>query len=921
MSQATSPKGSPRPLTRVRLRLPRLGARFLNKLSIGWKLNLGFGLLIGLSLAVALFNIVGGYQVTQNINRTSNWRVPAALAASQAQTNLLKMVTDVHSYLTLNSLWHIADYYAAQLAFESNLAELERLMPAPADPEQTRQLAEFKSAFTAWSALSEKMFALHNNPRLNQPGLYLYRTKVEPLSAIIRENTDDLIRFQEQREPSRANTDLLADMLDFQTSFDAMLTNLRGYTFVSDLSFRTDYMARLLLNTAAWANLQTKQSALTSAQQMRLNAIAEARASLIGLPLQIFDIVQSEHAYEELYLFQTQSSPQAENMLRDLEQMTASQQAWLQADLSRSRTSLVNALLQSFGGGLLGLVLGVGMAVTFRNNIVGPVRRLTAAAERIGGGDLDTHAAVEASDEIGQLADTFNLMTDRLRQTITSLEKQTQQLETMKTAAEAASVAKSEFLANMSHELRTPLNGILGYAQILGRDDQLDLAQAHAVSIIRASGEHLLTLINDILDLSKIEARKMELQPAEFRLPYFLEAIVGMFQIRALQKKDLNFIYELVTPLPAVIAADEKRLRQILINLVGNAIKFTDQGEVRLRVGLIEPETGSYRTVPPLAPEGSTVEHFRFEVIDTGIGIPVDKLEAIFLPFEQASDPRHRSEGAGLGLTITKNLVEAMSGRLRVESEIDRGSLFRLDLAFPALWLGTAAHSPARECTVVSYVGPKRTLLVVDDEPHNRSVLVHLLKPLGFEMVEAENGQQALERAEAITPDAIFMDLLMPGMDGLTTVSHLRQRLPPHQQVVVIATSARAFEQDIERSLAAGCDAFLAKPVDAGELLDLLALHLKLTWIYRGASPLTHERAEPTDAQLIPPPPEEMTVLLDLALKGELPRLQQRALQLEQLGPQYGPFTARLCQLAEAFDEDRVLALIERYMRTPAGVG
>jgi CheY-like chemotaxis protein len=390
-----------------------------------------------------------------------------------------------------------------------------------------------------------------------------------------------------------------------------------------------------------------------------------------------------------------------------------------------------------------------------------------------------------------------------------------------------------------------------------------------------------------------------------------------MFQIRALQKKGLTFIYEVVTPLPAIITADEKRLRQILINLVGNAIKFTDQGEVRLRAGLIEPETGAYMTLPPPVREGTAMERFRFEVIDTGIGIPTDKLEDIFLPFEQASDPRHRSEGAGLGLAITKDLVDAMNGQLRVESEIDRGSLFRLDLAFPALWLGKARHSTALERTVVSYVGPKRTLLVVDDEPHNRSVLVHLLEPLGFELVEAKNGQQALEQATAISPDIIFMDLLMPGMDGLTTISHLRQKLPADKHVIIVATSARAFEQDIEQSLAAGCDAFLAKPVDAGKLLDLLALHLKLTWIYRGAPPSVDERAEPAETQLIPPPAEEMTILLDLALKGELPRLQQRAQQAEQLGAQYRPFTARLCQLAEAFDEDQVLALIERYIAAP----
>jgi signal transduction histidine kinase/DNA-binding NarL/FixJ family response regulator len=893
--------------------LSRLGARLLGRLSIGWKLNLALGLLIGLSLAVALFTTVGGYQVTQNIDRTTNLRVPAALAAAQAQNNLRKMAADVQTYLTLNSLGSIADYYQAQRAFQANLADLERLTQVSVDPDQIHQMAEFKSAFADWASLSERMFALHNNPRLNQPGLYLYRTKVEPLAVVIRTNLGNLIGLQQQREPLQVTNDPLMDLHTFQLSFEIMMTNLRGYAFVGDLEFRNDYMAQLPINTNAWTDLQANEALLTAPQQVQLKAIAEPRSELMNLASQIFEIVQSEHAYEEQYLFRTQSLPQAENLLAILEQITHSQQDWLQAELSRSRASLVQAMLQSLGGGLLGLILGIAMAFTFRNIIVGPVRRLTAAAERFAGGDLETHAEVEASDEIGQLADTFNQMTDRLRQTIISLEKQTEQLEKMKTVAEAASRAKSEFLANMSHELRTPLNGILGYAQILDRDEQLEPAQAKAVSVIRSSGEHLLTLINDILDLSKIEARKMELQPAEFRLPSFLEAIVSMFQIRVLQKMDLTFTYEPVTPLPAVITADEKRLRQILINLIGNAIKFTDHGSVRLRVGLLEPESGLFRAAPVPVRGELTVEHFRFEVVDTGIGIPADKLETIFLSFEQASDPQRRSEGAGLGLSITKSLVEAMNGQLTVESELGQGSLFRVDLAYPALWLGETRGSPAFECSVTGYTGPRRTLLVVDDEPHNRSVLISLLEPLGFDMREAENGQQALEQVRAAWPDAIFMDLHMPIMGGLEATRLIRLEAAD-KQPLIIATSARAFEQDVEQSLAAGSDAFFPKPVVVDKLLDLLASQLKLTWIYHGTPPPTISPDDGDNAPLVPLPPEEMAILLDLAMKGELPRLQQRAQQLKQTGEQYRPFTARLCQLADAFDEDGVLALIERHM-------
>jgi signal transduction histidine kinase len=761
------------------------GKRLLNQLSIGGKLKLGFGLLIALTLLVVVLNILSSYRVTQEINRTSDVRMPAALAAAQAQASLQAMVADVHAYLALGSLGHLADYYAALQTFEANLAELERLAPVSSTPEQVHRLEALRTTFAEWLALSEKLYALHNNPRLNQPGLYLYRTEIQPLRTTILGNMGSLIHLQGQRRVSTENSNLLADMVNFQTSFDAMMINLRGYALAGDLSFRNEYMARLPLNTTAWTNLQAKRTLLTLAQQTRFDQIAEARAALAGLPTQIFDRVYGEHASEDLYLFRTVSAPQADQMLRLLSQMTIEQQHLLQTDLSAGRHSLANAQLQSLIGSLLVLLLGVSMAAIFRKTIVGPVRNLTETAERVASGDLHFHASVESGDEIGQLADTFNLMTGQLRQTITRLENQTRQLEALKQVAEAANLAKSEFIANMSHELRTPLNAILGYAQILGRDEKLNEPQAKAVNIIHSSGEHLLTLINDILDLSKIEAHKMELQPADFHLPGFLEVIISMFQIRAQQKGGITFTYEQVTQLPAIIHADEKRLRQILINLVGNAIKFTDRGEVIFRVGLIDPLSRVFIT-PKTEMLANMPCHIRFEVIDTGIGIQADKLEQIFLPFEQVSDPHHRAEGAGLGLTITKNLVEAMKGCLSVESELGRGSLFRLELELQV-------------------------------------VLTRLEHPRASDWSDRESPFEASNSPEA-SPD-----------------------------------------------------------------------------------------------HLVPPPPEEIAVLYDLAMKGELPHLRQRALQIEQMGEQYRAFTTRLCRRVEKYAEDEILALIERYVpKAPA---
>lgn len=908
-------------------RLP--GINLLNKLSIGWKLNLGFGLLVVLTLLVVVFSAIGSYQATQNINLTGDLRVPAALASAQAQTSLLEMMASLRGYLALGDPNLIEEYNIAQQTFEGNLVEMERLAVASTDPEPIRRLTELKTIFAAWSTLSEQMFELHDNPRRNQPALRIYLVEVRPLSVVILGETDHIIQLQRQRETSLENSDLLTHMIDFQTSFEAMMTSLHAYTTGGDLRFKTGYTTRLPLNTAAWESIRRRRDLLTEEQQHQLENIAQAREKLFSLPFQIFEAVEGEHVYEDLYLFRTKSAPQAEQMLYLLNEMTSTQQELLQADLTKGRQGLSNAQIQSFVGGVLVLILGAGMAFIFREMIAGSIRRLTGTAEHIAGGDLEVFAQVESGDEIGRLARTLNIMTERLRETIGSLKRQTHQLETMveinqrwagelataKEAAEAASRAKSEFLANMSHELRTPLNGILGYAQILKRDKKLNPAQGNAVNIIQASGEHLLTLIEDILDLSKIEARKLELSPTDFHLSNFLEGIAGMFHIRTQQKKGITFTYEQLTPLPYVIRADEKRLRQILINLLGNAIKFTNQGQVIFRVGLVEPETQLAIGVTEQASTGK----IRFEVADTGIGILPEQLNRIFLPFEQVGDARYRVEGTGLGLAITKNLVEAMAGKLEVESEFGQGSTFRLELEFPVLWMTDEAWVSASPREIVGYSGRRRRLLVVDDELHNRSMLVNLLEPLGFELFEAEDGQEAIYQTLAVRPDVILMDLAMPKIDGFEAVRTIRQLPEFHtaEHTAIIATSVNAFQDDIKQSMLAGCDAFLVKPVEVEKLFALLALHLDLNWIYgdelQAASVIKETFPPLTEASLTPPPPETIAILFDLAMKGEIPTLGKQAEQLEALDERYKPFARKLRQLVEEFNEDQILMLIERY--------
>jgi signal transduction histidine kinase/DNA-binding NarL/FixJ family response regulator len=480
-------------------------------------------------------------------------------------------------------------------------------------------------------------------------------------------------------------------------------------------------------------------------------------------------------------------------------------------------------------------------------------------------------------------------------------------------AAEAANRAKSEFLANMSHELRTPLNGILGYTQILSRDESLSQTHAKEIGIIQSSGEHLLTLINDILDLSKIEARKMELHPTDIHLPTFLEGIVGMFQIKAQQKPQVAFSFEKLTPLPPVIVADEKRLRQIIINLLGNAIKFTDAGEIKFRVGLLDDSASPSVDISSQPITG----RFIFEVVDTGIGMTPDQLDRIFQPFEQVAGAAYRAEGAGLGLAITKNLVEAMHGQLDVESEFELGSIFRLQLEMPVLWLIDTPRRSLLSREIVGYAGQRRKVLVVDDNSHNRSVLVDLLKPLGFILFEAVDGQEAIYQTMAVSPDIIFIDLNMPKMTGLETTKAIRQLpdLESFKHIPIVATSVNAFSDDIKASMLAGCDAFLIKPIEVERLLALLELHLGVTWVYSPLSQIgnTNDKDLLRNVDsLVPPPPETLAMMYDLAMKGELPRLGSEAGKLDE---PYAAFARELQRLVEGFEEDKILTLLDRFLK------
>jgi signal transduction histidine kinase/CheY-like chemotaxis protein len=456
--------------------------------------------------------------------------------------------------------------------------------------------------------------------------------------------------------------------------------------------------------------------------------------------------------------------------------------------------------------------------------------------------------------------------------------------------------AKSQFLANMSHELRTPLNGILGYAQILKKAKTLSDHQKNGLGIIHQCGEHLLNLINDVLDISKIEARKMELYPKNIHFPEFLEGIAEICRIRA-EQKGIELIYETLTPIPKAVRADEKRLRQVLINLLGNAVKFTEKGIITFKVGYQQ-------------------EKFRFQVEDTGIGIASEELEEIFLPFQQAGEKSRETEGTGLGLTITRQLVELMGASLKVKSTLGKGSIFWFDLDLQEVdkWDDFADNW---EHNIIGFKGEKRKVLVVDDKWANRSVLVNLLEPLGFEVVEAINGLDGFNKASEFKPDIIFMDLVMPVMDGFEATRRLRAS-SDLADVVVIAISASVFDFNQQQSQEVGCDGFLPKPFREADLLEKLRAHLGLEWVYE-ADELNGGRLKVTSSNLqrsnvlMAPPPEELAVLLDLAMRGNLRGIAEQATRLEELDKQWVPFATHIRQLAKSFKGKQILEFLKQY--------
>ncbi|MCW6048799.1 response regulator [Lyngbya sp. CCAP 1446/10] len=409
-------------------------------------------------------------------------------------------------------------------------------------------------------------------------------------------------------------------------------------------------------------------------------------------------------------------------------------------------------------------------------------------------------------------------------------------------AAAAASLAKSQFVANMSHELRTPLNAILGFTQVMSRDSLLSHENIENLRIINRSGQHLLELINDVLDLSKIEAGIIGLDESSFDLYQLLDTLEEMFQIKA-ETKNLQLRFFVQADVPQYIKTDEKKLRVCLINLLGNAIKFTENcGSIWLRATVQgNQQSGKWEIYPNSTLAEECV--ICFEIEDTGVGIAEGEIHKLFEAFVQTEAGKKAADGTGLGLTITKKYVEIMGGDIGVDSVLGERTTFKFNIrVFPAVSSEITVATLQRVMQLEADQ-PVYRILAVDDNQENRLLLVKMLQPIGFEVREAENGLQAVELWESWQPDLIWLDTRMPVMDGFEAVRQIRakekEKQNQHQrQTIIIALTASTFEERKGEIIAAGCDDFIRKPFQEQILFDKMAAYLGVRYIYQELSGL-----------------------------------------------------------------------------------
>ncbi|MEG4074762.1 PAS domain S-box protein [Microcoleus sp. Pol14C2] len=487
--------------------------------------------------------------------------------------------------------------------------------------------------------------------------------------------------------------------------------------------------------------------------------------------------------------------------------------------------------------------------------------------------EAEINVAVDVGTQLGVALQQAELLARTQRQSMELIKS--------KENAEVANRAKSQFLASMSHELRTPLNAILGFSQVMARNSSITEEQKEYIEIINRSGEHLLELINDVLSMSKIEAGQITINPSRFNLYNLLNSLKEMLQLKA-NSKGLHLIFENAEDLPQYIQTDEAKLRQVLINLLGNAIKFTQQGTVTLRVSSQAKQDATEENKSQLY----------FEIADTGPGISPSEIATLFKPFLQTETGRKSMQGTGLGLPISQQFVQIMGGDIAVESKLDQGTIFSFNI-----WVNLVTESDEQEKPPIKQVISLEAgqeiyrILIVEDVAENRQLLLKLLIPLGFEVMEAINGQEAIALHSTWKPHLILMDMLMPVMDGYEATRQIKKTIEG-KETIIIALTASAFDEQRQIILSAGCNDLICKPFREEVLFEKIAHHLNLRYIYEKEN---------------------------LSTSFSTPTLL-KSLTTEDLSVMPTDWVVELHRAALCVDDNRILELIEEIPETEANL-
>lgn len=583
----------------------------------------------------------------------------------------------------------------------------------------------------------------------------------------------------------------------------------------------------------------------------------------------------------------------------------------------------------------LALMIAIGLGLLTVRWIARPILRLGTASVAITQGDLNQNVDSPSIVELKVLSNSFNEMAKQLRASFENLditnqkldqanrqlestnqeleirvEQRTNELQQAKERAEVANTAKSQFLSNMSHELRTPLNAILGFTQIMTRDRSLSQSQKDNLNIIGRSGEHLLELINDVLDMAKIESGKILLQETDFDLMESLDLIIEMFQTR-IDAKNIYLHLETSADLPQFIKTDEKKLRQVLINLVSNAVKFTQTGGITIRAYLDNAST-------PLVSETADPERLNiyFSITDTGTGIADQEFDKVFDPFAQTESGRKSEQGTGLGLAISRQFVQLMGGDINFSSQFGVGTTFQFHIqAEPSNSSKVLAIKPTHRVIGLVPDQPAYRILVVDDRWENRQVLVQLLAPIGFEVKEAENGKIAVEVWEQWQPHLIWMDMRMPVMNGYEAATEIKSHLKGQATTIIALTATSTLEEERQVLLSSGCDDFVRKPFNEKIIFDKISHYLGVNYLFEDFDhqhPVrTKTSIQFTSESLLVMPQEWREQLYIAASKLNANDID---LLLKQVPEEHFLLVTKIEEYINDFDFDQIITLVQEVL-------